>query len=60
MFKGLLPAMVTLFDEHSEVDLRATEAVVERLIDAGVDGIVALKCSIQMPPTHRRSGNSPR
>ena len=44
MFKGLLPAMVTLFDEHSEVDLRATEAVVERLIDAGVDGIIALKC----------------
>ena len=42
MFKGLLPAMVTPFDEQGEVDLRTTEAVVERLVDAGVDGIVAL------------------
>ena len=42
MFKGLLPAMATPFDEHGEVDLRTTEAVVERLVDAGVDGIVAL------------------
>src|SRR5215210_3157806 len=42
MFKGLMPAMVTPFDEQGEVDLRTTEAVVERLIDAGVDGIVAL------------------
>jgi 4-hydroxy-tetrahydrodipicolinate synthase len=37
-----MPAMVTPFDEQGEVDLQATEAVVERLIDAGVDGIVAL------------------
>ena len=42
MFSGLMPAMVTPFDEQGEVDLQATEAVVERPIDAGVDGIVAL------------------
>ncbi len=42
MFSGLMPAMVTPFDERGEVDLRATEAEVERLIDAGVDGISAL------------------
>lgn len=42
MFTGLMPAMVTPFDEGEEVDLQATEAVVERLIQAGVDGIVAL------------------
>ena len=42
MFTGLMPAMVTPFDEREEVDLQATEAVVERLIEAGVDGIVAL------------------
>ena len=42
MFSGLMPAMVTPFDEHGEVDLRTTEVVIERLIDAGVDGIVAL------------------
>jgi len=42
MFRGLMPAMVTPFDEREEVDLRTTEAVVERLMEAGVDGIVAL------------------
>ena len=42
MFSGLMPAMVTPFDERGEVDLRATEAVVERLLDAGVDGISPL------------------
>ncbi len=42
MFSGLIPAMVTPFDERGEVDLRATEAVLERLIDAGVDGISPL------------------
>ena len=42
MFKGLMPAMVTPFDEHGEVDLAATEAVVERFLEAGVDGISPL------------------
>jgi 4-hydroxy-tetrahydrodipicolinate synthase len=42
MFRGLMPAMVTPFDEHGEVDLAATEAVVERFIEAGVDGISPL------------------
>src|SRR5215207_11567384 len=42
MFSGLLPAMVTPFDEHGEVDLGATEAVVERFIEAGVNGISPL------------------
>lgn len=42
MFSGLIPAMVTPFDERGELDLKATEAVVERFIEAGVDGISAL------------------
>jgi hypothetical protein len=42
MFSGLMPAMVTPFDERGEVDLAATEAVVERFIEAGVDGISPL------------------
>jgi 2-dehydro-3-deoxy-D-pentonate aldolase len=42
MFSGLIPAMVTPFDDRGEVDLRATEAVVEHLIDAKVDGISPL------------------
>jgi 4-hydroxy-tetrahydrodipicolinate synthase len=42
MFRGLMPAMVTPFDERGEVDLAATEAVVERFIEAGVDGISPL------------------
>ena len=42
MFEGLMPAMVTPFDERGEVDLEATEAVVERFVEAGVDGISPL------------------
>jgi 2-dehydro-3-deoxy-D-pentonate aldolase len=38
----LIPAMVTPFDERGEVDLRATEAVIERFIEAGVSGISPL------------------
>jgi dihydrodipicolinate synthase/N-acetylneuraminate lyase len=38
MFSGSMPAMVTPFDEREEVDLQAAAAVVERLIDAGVNG----------------------
>ena len=37
-----MPALVTPFDEDGEPDLQATEAVVERHIEAGVDGISAL------------------
>src|SRR5215216_3119331 len=42
MFNGLMPAMVAPFDEDGEPDLRATKAIVERLIEAGVDAISAL------------------
>ena len=42
MFDGLMPAMVTPFDERGELDLTATEAVVERSIAAGVGGISPL------------------
>ena len=42
MFSGLIPAMVTPFDERGDADLGATEALVERFIEAGVDGISPL------------------
>src|SRR5919202_490765 len=42
MFSGLMPAMVTPFDERGEVDLTAAEAVVERFIEAGGGGISPL------------------
>ena len=42
MFGGLMPAMVTPFDERGELDLAATEAVIERFIEAGVSGISPL------------------
>jgi 2-dehydro-3-deoxy-D-pentonate aldolase len=42
MFSGLMPAMVTPFDERGEIDFIATEAVVERFIEAGVSGISPL------------------
>ena len=42
MFTGLIPAMVTPFDERGEIDLTATESLVERFVEAGVDGISPL------------------
>ena len=42
MFDGLMPAMVTPFDEDGELDLAATEAIIERSIAAGVGGISPL------------------
>ncbi len=42
MFEGLMPALVTPFDEDGEIDLQAAEAIIERHIEAGVDGISAL------------------
>jgi len=50
MFTGLMPAMVTPFDERGEVNLGATEAVVERFIEAGVDGISPLGSTSE--PSH--------
>jgi 4-hydroxy-tetrahydrodipicolinate synthase len=42
VFEGLMPAMVTPFDERGEPDLAAAEAIVERFLEAGVGGISAL------------------
>jgi 4-hydroxy-tetrahydrodipicolinate synthase len=42
MFEGLIPAMATPFDGQAEVDLDATEAVVERFVNTGVSGISIL------------------
>ena len=42
MFDGLMPAMVTPFDEQGELDLGAAEAVIERFLAAGVSGISPL------------------
>jgi len=42
MFSGLMPAMVTPFDERGEIDFTATKSLVERFIEAGVDGISPL------------------
>lgn len=49
MFKGLFPAMVTPFDEHGEVDLEATAAVVERFVVSDVDGILVLGSTGEFP-----------
>ena len=37
--KGVIPAMVTTFDENEEVDLSRGRALVKYLIEAGVDGL---------------------
>ena len=42
MLDGIMPAMVTPFDGRGEIDPQATEAVVERCIEAGVDGLSIL------------------
>lgn len=42
MFSGLMPALVTPFDDEGNIDLAAAEAVIDRHVAAGVNGIVAL------------------
>ncbi len=37
--KGVIPAMVTTFDENEEVDLKRGRALVNYLIEAGVNGL---------------------
>lgn len=49
MFAGVIPAMVTPFDERGEIDLRATEAVVDHFVAAGVDGISILGSTGEFP-----------
>jgi Dihydrodipicolinate synthetase family len=54
--------MVTPFDKRGEVDQLATEAVVERLIEAGVDGISALGSTGEFSrlTNHNSAYRSPR
>ena len=49
MLDGIMPAMVTPFDERGEIDPQATEAVVERCIEAGVDGLSILGSTGEFP-----------
>lgn len=49
MFSGLMPALVTPFDETGEIDLAAAEAVIERNVAAGVSGVVALGSTGEFP-----------
>src|SRR5215218_7685813 len=56
MFSGLIPAMITPFDEGGEVDLRATEAVVEHFVGAEavveiVNGKTSLLIGVGAPGT---------
>lgn len=44
-----MPAMVTPFDEQGGIDLGATERVVERCIEAGVDGLSILGSTGEFP-----------
>ena len=39
-FAGVIPAVVTPFDERGEVDVAALGRNVQKLVDAGVDGLV--------------------
>lgn len=49
MLDGIMPAMVTPFDARGEIDAEATEAVVERCIEAGVDGLSILGSTGEFP-----------
>lgn len=40
--KGIITAMVTPFDEHQEINVKATKQLINKLINAGVDGIFIL------------------
>ncbi len=58
MFSGLMPAMVTPFDERGEVDLDAAEAVVERFIEAGVNGISPWEAPASSRTSPAKSGGA--
>jgi len=49
MLSGLMPAMVTSFDERGEVDLGAAGAVVERFVEVGMSGISPLGSTGEFP-----------
>ncbi|WP_047866670.1 dihydrodipicolinate synthase family protein [Rubrobacter aplysinae] len=49
MLDGIMPAMITPFDERGEIDPEATETVVERSISAGVDGLSILGSTGEFP-----------
>jgi len=49
MLDGIMPAMVTPFDERGGIDFAATESVVERFIGAGVDGLSILGSTGEFP-----------
>jgi 4-hydroxy-tetrahydrodipicolinate synthase len=42
MLKGVFTPVVTIFDERGEIDYEGNKRVIERLIKAGVDGILFL------------------
>ncbi|MDR0953395.1 MAG: 4-hydroxy-tetrahydrodipicolinate synthase [Elusimicrobiota bacterium] len=48
MFKGILPAVITPFKDN-KTDFAALEALLDRQIAAGVDGIVALGTTAETP-----------
>ena len=66
MFGGLMPAMVTPLRRAGEMDLAATEVVIERFIEAGVNGIsprvVPAKLHTSQPTSEalRRGGHEDR
>lgn len=49
MLDGIMPAMITPFDELGEIDYEATERVVEHCIGAGVDGLSILGSTGEFP-----------
>jgi 4-hydroxy-tetrahydrodipicolinate synthase len=49
MFKGMIVALVTPFTEQQEVDYKALEKLVERLVEAKVDGIVCYGTTGEAP-----------
>ena len=42
MLKGVFTPIVTVFNEHGEIDYDANKKIIERLINEGVDGILFL------------------
>jgi 2-dehydro-3-deoxy-D-pentonate aldolase len=42
LFKGVFTPIVTLFDSNGKIDYEANKKIIERLIQAGVDGILFL------------------
>ncbi|MDY6822062.1 MAG: dihydrodipicolinate synthase family protein, partial [Deferribacterota bacterium] len=49
MLEGVITPVITLFDSNKEIDFSANEKLIDRLIDAKINGILLLGSTGEFP-----------